>query len=325
MKNATVMNDNVQEIRKILEEYMGKRKAAKVAVELSAVMQGETQHTHRGEVFFVHKDETGKLVLTPKPFVKRNVQTILKSYLEEDELQECIESLMAENNETKATKLDKTILIHGPYDLIETIKIEGSGSKHYTVLMKHKPQNVQEREFMKNLEIAINAKVRSFRVPVNDPSIDINGKIQFASGCKPATGYSYNQWKKLAKENGLRLGTKDEYILFMGWLITSLINEGWSENDAWFAVCTDSRDLGHYWNSWYVECKPEPTGSRMIAGKCDLANVRKFLAEDKKLGGYWIGGGFYYSGGYHTPIANCDFSDRFFNLPNDYTVGWLVL
>ncbi len=111
----------------------------------------------------------------------------------------------------------------------------------------------------------------------------------------------------------------------MGWLITSLINEGWSEKDAWFAVCTDSRELGHYWNSWYVECEPEPTGSRKIAGKCDLANVLKFLAEEKKLDGYWIGGGFHYSGGYHAPIANCNFGDRFAGIPNDFAVGWLVL
>ena len=55
MKKATVMND-VQGIQKVLEEYLGNRKAAKVAVEISVAMQGETQHTHSGEVFFVHKE-----------------------------------------------------------------------------------------------------------------------------------------------------------------------------------------------------------------------------------------------------------------------------
>ena len=220
MKNATVMNDNVQEIRKILEEYIGKRKAAKVAVEIFAVMQGETRHTHSGEVFFVHKDEAGRLVLTTEPVVKRNVQTLLQSYLEEDELQKCMETILTENNETKATELDKTILIHGPYDLIETITVEGSGSEHYTVLMKHKPQNDQEQEFMKNLEIAINAKVGSFRVPVNDPSIDINGKIQFASGCKPATGYSYNQWKNSQRKTAFGLAQRmSTFFLWDGLLL----------------------------------------------------------------------------------------------------------
>ena len=355
MKNATVMNDNVQEIRKILEEYIGKRKAAKVAVEISAVMQGETRHTHRGEVFFVHKDETGRLVLTTEPVVKRNVQTLLQSYLEEDELQKCIESLMAENNEMKesvepknnkasnsdtpiytkpikhepkidATKLDKTILIPGPYDSIETITVEGSGSENYNVLMTHKPQNDKEWEFMKNLEIAINAKVGSFRVPVNDPSIDINGKIQFAPGFKPATGYSYSEWEKLAKKNGLRIGTKDEYILFMGWLITSLMNEGWSEKDAWFAVCTDSRELGHYWNSLGHVNELEPTGSRMIAGKCDLANVCKYLARDEKKGRFWSCGGFYVVSGRFRPLAFCYPKDAFYGeFPTDYAVCWFVL
>ena len=121
MKIATVMNDEVQEIQKVLEGYLENRKAAKIAVEISVAMQGETQHTHNGEVFFVHKDE---------------------------------------------------------------------------------------------------------------------------------------------------------YILFMGWLINSLIREGWSEKKAWFAVCTDSRELGHYCNSVKVKRDFEVTDSRMIAGKCDLAKYK---------------------------------------------------
>lgn len=44
MKKATVMSE-VQGIQKVLEEYLGNLKAAKVAVEISVAMQGETQHT----------------------------------------------------------------------------------------------------------------------------------------------------------------------------------------------------------------------------------------------------------------------------------------
>ncbi len=55
MKKTTVLND-VHGIQKVLEEYLGNRKAAKVAVELSVAMQGETQHTHNAEVFFVNGD-----------------------------------------------------------------------------------------------------------------------------------------------------------------------------------------------------------------------------------------------------------------------------
>lgn len=307
MKKATVMNE-VQGIQKVLEEYMGNRKAAKVAVEISAVVQKETSYTHSGEVFFVHKDEAGKLVLTMESSVKKDVQAILNSYLEKDEAQECIEQLMA--CETKATEF-------------ETIKIPGSESPVYAELLRHKPTNNAEVSFIDNLKKAISKLVKGFEVFVNDPSMD-NGKLQFVPGFKPAVGYTYNELEELAKENGLRLGTKDEYILFLGWLITSLINEGWSEKDAWFAVCTDSKDLGHYCDSADAKNDFEPTGSRMIVGKGDLANTYKILAKDEKAGGFWLAGGDYCDGGDFGLLANLClvgyYDDHFYS-----SVGWFVL
>ena len=304
--NVTTALNEVRVIQKVLEEYLGNRKAAKVAVEISAVKQGETQHTHSGEVFFVHKDEAGKLVLTMESSVKKNVQAILNSYLEEDEAQECIEKLMAD--ETKATTE------------FETIKIPGSGS-FYAELLKHKPVNDVEVAFIDNLKKAIGKSVKGFEVFANDPSMD-NG-IQFVPGFKPAVGYSYNEWEELAKENGLRLGTKDEYILFLGWLITGLINEGWSERDAWFAVCTNSKELGHYWDSADAKNDFEPTGSRRIVGKCDLANTRKILAKDEKAGGFWLAGGGYGDDGNVDPLANLYLNNNFDNHFSN-SVGWFV-
>ncbi len=308
MRNATVMN-GVQGIQKVLEEYLGKRKAAKVAVEISVAMQGETQHTHSGEVFFIHKDEAGKLVLTMKSTIKEDVQAILNSYLEEDEAQECIEQIMA--CKTKATEF-------------ETIKIPGSDSPVYVELLKHKPANIAEATFIDNLKKAISrSSVKEFEVFVNDPSMD-NGKLQFVPGFRPAEGYSYNEMEELAKENGLRLGTKHEYILFLGWLINSLIKKGWSKELAWKAVCTDSRDLGHYSNS--AEARGyyfEPTGSRMIEGKCDLANTYKILARDEEAGGFWHAGGCYLCRSYDVPLADLR-SCSSYNLLNSDGVGWFV-
>ncbi len=312
MKNTTVMND-VQEIQKVLEEYIGKRKVAKVAVELSAVMQRETQYTYDGEVFYVHKDEVGKLVLTMKSEIKENVLTILNSHLEEDEVQECIEQLMAGNFETKATTE------------FETIKIPGSDSPVYAELLKHDPTNNAEMTFIYDLKKAISKSVKGFEVFVNDPSMDHDGKLQFVPGFKPAVGYSYNELEELAKENGLRLGTKDEYILFMGWLINSLIKEGWFEMDAWLAVCTDSRELGHYFNSagakWYFF---EPTGSRIIVGKSDLANTYKVLARDENAGGFWLASGRCLNFGSDYPLASLDLNGNYDN-HDIYSVGWFVL
>ena len=309
MKNATVMNE-VQGIQKVLEEYLGNRKAAKVAVEISVAMQVETQHTHSGEVFFVHKDEAGKLVLTMESSIKENVQAILNSYLEEDEAQECIEQLMAGNREIKATEF-------------ETIKIPSSDSPVYAELLKHKPANDKEAKFIDDLKKAISKSVKEFKVFVNDPSMD-NGKFQFVPGFEPAVGYSYNEWEELAKENGLRLGTKDEYILFLGWLINSLINEGWFEKNAWFAVCTDSRELGHYIDSVEAKRGFEVTGSRMIAGKCDLANTSKVLARDEKAGGFWFAGGTCGNFGFSCPLAYLDLKSYYVK-HYYYSVGWFVL
>lgn len=316
MKNATAKND-VQVIQKALEEYLGKRKAAKVAVEISAAMQEETQHTHMGEVFYIHKDEVGTLVLTMESAVKSNVETILNSYLEKDEVQECLELLISGQPmcETKATT--KT----GEF---ETIKVEGSDSKIYVTLMKHKTANDDEEKFKNTLMKAILASVQDFEVFACDPSIDENGKLQFVLGFKPAVGYSYNELENLAEENGLRLGTKFEYVLFLGTLINNLIAEGWSEADAWYSVCVDSKELGHYCNSADAKHDLELTGSRKIAGKYDLANTYKILAKDEKAGGFWLAGGDYGDCRYNCPLADLELGNSYGN-HSEVGVGWFVL
>ena len=303
MKNATAKND-VQVIQKALEEYLGKRKAAKVAVEISTAMQEETQHTHMGEVFYIHKDEVGALVLTMESTVKNKVEAILNSYLEKDEVQECF-GLLRDTAE------------------FETIKVEGSNSKIYATLMKHKTANDAEAEFKNTLKEAISASVQDFEVFACDPSIDKNGELQFVPGFKPAVGYSYNGLEDLAEKNGLRLGTKFEYVLFLGTLINNLIAEGWSEADAWYSVCVDSNKLGHYWNSADAKHDFELTGSRKIAGKYDLANTCKILAKDEKAGGFWLAGGYYHSNSGNNPLADLGLDDDF---GSHYAggVGWFV-
>ncbi len=347
MKNATVMNDNVQEIRKILEEYLGNRKAAKVAVELSTVIQGEIKYNDNGEVFFVHKDKEGKLVLTTESVVKRNVQTILQSYLEEDELQECIESLMAEKHETEETEKPETNKVsnsdtpvhteepirHEPKpsngaiekpmtennkvkatEMYKTILIPGSDDTIYKELLN---QNVRLKSpnsdnFMDNLKKAVSRPVKEFKVFVYDPSwvltLDGNGhsratdELSFLPGKIPVNHISYDGMERIAEYNGVRFGTKDEYILFLGWLISVLINEeGWPVQNAWDAVCYDSSKLGRYATSETSQAMlqriesglsdDEITGTREISGKCDLAGFKKMLAEDEEECFYIAGGG----------------------------------
>lgn len=308
MENAIAKND-VQVIQKALEEFLGKRKAAKVVIEISAVMQEETQHTHKGEV--------GALALTMESMVKSKVEAILNSCLEKDEVQECLELLIGGQPvcETKATTESAEF---------ETIKIEGSDSKIYASLMEHEATNNTVADFKNTLKEAISASVQDFKVFVCDPSIDKNGKLRFVPGFEPAVGYSYNELENLAKDNSLRLGNKFEYVLFLGTLIYNLIVEGWSERRAWYAVCVNSGKLGHYMNSKNAKIKFEPTGSRKIVGKCDLANTRKILAKEEKAGGFWMASGYCNDNCVCNPLANLNLNDDY-DGRNRNSVGWFVL
>lgn len=232
MSKATAKN----EIQVVLQEYLGNRKAAKVAETVYAVIQKETRHTHNGKMFFINEDSNGALVLTMESMVKKQVETILTQYLEKDEVQECLQQLIVGGISTE-TELTAEF---------ETITVEGSDSQIYFDMLKYAPASETEKEFLEFLKEAVDAGVKTFKVPVCDPSIDENGSLQFVAGCKPAVGYSYNELKEIAIKNGVQLGSKKQYVIFLATIIHRLVEEGWSKADAFFAVCTDSTQLGHY-------------------------------------------------------------------------------
>lgn len=279
-----------------------------------AVIQKETQHTHNGKKFFINEDSNGALVLTMESMVKEQVETILTQYLEKDEVQECLQQLIVGGILTE-TELTAEF---------ETITVEGSDSQIYFDMLKYAPASETEKEFLEFLNEAVDAGVKTFKVPVCDPSIDENGSLQFVAGCKPAVGYSYNELKEIAIKNGVQLGSKKQYVIFLATIIHRLVEEGWSKADAFFAVCTDSTQLGHYWNSEKARHYFEVTGSRKIAGKCDLANTYKILRNDEKGGGFWVASGDYKFYGFNNPLANLNLN---FNYDIHYKncVGWFVL
>lgn len=302
------------EIQVVLQEYLGNRKAAKVAETVYAVIQKETQHTHNGKKFFINEDSNGALVLTMESMVKEQVETILTQYLEKDEVQECLQQLIVGGISTE-TELTAEF---------ETITVEGSDSQIYFDMLKYAPASETEKEFLEFLKEAVDAGVKTFKVPVCDPSIDENGSLQFVAGCKPAVGYSYNELKEIAIKNGVQLGSKNQYVILLATIIHRLVEEGWSKADAFFAVCTDSTQLGHYWNSEKARHDFEVTGSRKIAGKCDLANTYKILKNDEKAGGFWFAGGGYYGDGGDDPLAYLNLCCNYDNHCN-LSVGWFVL
>lgn len=194
-------------------------------------------------------------------------------------------------------------------------------------ILKHQPKTKAEENLKKLVEKAIKEGLKDFWRPVYDPSFDDAGCICYEPGKKPAVGMSYNWWEKIARnfcpERGSRLGTKSEYVAFLAVLIKELVASGKSLEWAWNAVCNDSKELGHYWNSKEYKNGLEPTGSRAVCGWCDLGNTYKILAEYKEPGGFWFVGGDCNHYGFNFPLAVlCHYYNRYFDLT--YSCGWLV-
>ena len=224
------------------------------------------------------------------------------------------------------SKATANIEIKVSEDIFELV--EASTLSLQDEFMKHEPKTAEGKEFKQLLTDAIKKGLKDFYRPRLDPSFDENGEISYKPGEKPAVGRSYNWWEKKAKEfcreRGSRLGTITEYVAFLGVLLKRLVASGWKVQDAWSAVCNDSKELGHYWNSKNAKYDFDPTGSREICRFFDLANTFKILAEDEETGGFWLAGGGYNEDGIDCPLAGLvHFDNR--NSDYDYSVGWLVL
>lgn len=229
-----------------------------------------------------------------------------------------------ESVDAKLQKIFKTETSEGLFSLIEASKLSLKDK-----FMKYKPKTQMEKKLKELLEQVIKGGVKDFWRPSLDPSFtDDKAGICYVAGKEPAVGKSYNWWNKTAKEYNpnrcSRLGTKSEYVAFLGVLIKALVSEGWTITAAWNAVCNDSKELGHYWNSENALHNFEPTGSRAICGFFDLANTCKILAEDEEAGGFWLAGGNGDSNSYNFPLAGLyHYSNQFSNY--NISVGWLVL
>lgn len=194
--------------------------------------------------------------------------------------------------------------------------------------MKHKPTTGREIRLKKLLKEAIQKGIKDFYRPCMDPSFNKDGGICYIAGKMPAVDKSYEWWKMVAEsfmpERGSRLGTKLEYVAFLGVLIKELVSEGWSVKKAWDAVCNDSKELGHYWNSKNAKYDFEPTGSRKVGRFYDLSNTFKILAEDEKIDGFWLtGGGWCYDSEY-APLFDCVINNYRKSIFANGT-GWIVI
>ncbi len=211
------------------------------------------------------------------------------------------------------------------------VLVEASKLSLNDEFMQYEPETDNERNFKLLIEKAIKSGLKDFRRPKCDPSFSEPG-ICYEYGKAPAVcSKSYNWWNQAAKqfkpEYNSRLGTKTEYVAFLGVLIKQLVEKGWSIKEAWDAVCNDSTKLGHYKNSKSAKNNFEPTGCREICGFYDLGNCLKILAEDEEAGSYWSAGGNYDRLGYAYPLAHLfhEIVDRNYVSSCDGSLGWLVL
>ena len=206
------------------------------------------------------------------------------------------------------------------------VLIEASKLSFHDKFMQYDPKTTEGKDFKELIISAINKGVNDFYRPVIDPSIDENEEIVYKAGSAPAVGYSYIWWENKAEKNNLRLGTRLEYIAFLGVLIKKMVESGWKVSTAWRAVYYNSNKIGHYLDSVDARYDFEPTGSRKICDFYDLGNTFKILSEDEDEDndGYWLAGGYCCNQGSFSPIGGVYHLDNW-KQKLEHSVGWLVL
>ena len=207
------------------------------------------------------------------------------------------------------------------------ILVEASKLSLEDIFMSHEPKTEAENEFKTSLTQVIKTGIEDFYRPAMDPSFSDKEKtkIHYMAGEQPVVGKSYNWWKETVKDSKWCLGTKAQYVSFLGVLMKMMVCEGWTVDAAWDAVCNDSVKLGHYWDSDNAKHHFEDTGSREMYGFFDLANTHKILAVDEESDGFfWLASGFYFNSGRQCPLASLELDCGYIsNL--DTCSAWLVL
>lgn len=217
------------------------------------------------------------------------------------------------------------------------VLIEASKLSLEDKFMQHEPTSNNENKIRELLIEAINSGLKDFYRPKCDPTFTKDGGICYMTGMEkgiflyPAVDKCYSWWQKVAKEfkpeRGSRLGTKTEYVAFLGVLIKKLIEDGWDVEDAWNAVCNDSTNLGHFFNSKNAKHQFETTGSREICGFYDLANTHKIVTGDERIRAFIVIPVYYNADGRFTPLAYIE--NVFYNQDRETilynAVGWIIL
>lgn len=194
-------------------------------------------------------------------------------------------------------------------------------------LLEHEPKSGEQKRLLDYILTGIEFKMSPFRAPIMDPSLE-KGRVVFKPGLKPAVGHSAKWWKETWEDflpvKNSRSATELHWAAILSKEMRYLVeNESYSVAEVWEAVCDDSRDLGHYWNSDDAKHHFESTGSRKVGERYDLANTCKVL-EDWGGSGFLLASGYYGNNSKACPLADIDV----YHFPCDLyrnSVGLLVM
>jgi len=209
------------------------------------------------------------------------------------------------------------------------MKIEPSKLSFNDKFMQHSPRTFKERCFKNLLTDAITHKVEEFYCPRYAPSLTDDGEsFCYEVGRMPAVGKSYTWWEAAARrfmhERESRLGTKEEYVLFLGTLMKRMVDAGNDVGLVWKFICSDSAVLATYSNSPQSTHELLPIGAEVeVFGFYDLANTYKLLIENEAADSFWLASGSFSDESTKCPLANIekthDHSCFVYN-----SVGWVV-
>lgn len=142
-----------------------------------------------------------------------------------------------------------------------------------------KARTRSEMLFFRNLNLAFENINYDYEIATIEPTV-IDGKIKYIKDKEVAVGYSYNQWKQMAKEylpdKGSRLATLYETIMWYAWRIV----KGYWTLDS---VTNNSSSIGNYADSPNAAHKREKAGVRKSGGFRDgQGNTAKIVSHEHK-------------------------------------------
>lgn len=184
---------------------------------------------------------------------------------------------------------------------IENVSLQDS-------FMQYEPENDTEERVKSNIIKAKEIGMKNFRKPCMDPSFADDGEtIIYCAGEKPAVGKPADWWEENAPnfmpEKNSRQIDDLEKDVSLGIIIKCLVEEKkYKVKNAWKAVCVDSTNIGHYWNSKNPKRDFERTGSRKVGKWYDLGNTFK-IVKRRGASGFVLFSGSYGVGGNNFPLA----------------------